>query len=205
MICVLQIGRKPNLISERRWAWIKNSRSKHFQGSSKGRDGDIDLNLAGGFAFSDKLNQIPASKCLSSFKCPKPGTDLNSMVGAGFHPKIHEYAAHLQRPHSSMLPQLGAVSCINHRTCLYEKVQIIALSSNSEPWVIRLIPCQAFEQAGTYIIGLRVVGREAVKNMLFQLPNTQAEIQTHISDLVCQTRSKGLIHSPEKFHKHWRL
>lgn len=165
-------------------------------------DLDLDLNLAGVFYFSDKLNQIPISKGLTSFKCLKPGANLNFPAGAGLHPKIHEYAAHLKRLHLSVLPQHRAVACINCRTYLYEKVQIVALSSNIEPRVIRLIPCEAFEQARTHITGLRVVGRKAVKNVLFQLQNTQAEIQTHISDLIHQTQRKGLIYRSEKFHKH---
>ena len=38
--------------------------------------------------------------------------------------------------------------------------------------------------------GLRVVGREAVKTVLFQLQNTQAEIQTHISDSPLNTEQR---------------
>lgn len=37
------------------------------------------------------------------------------------------------------------------------------LELNSELWVIRLIPLLAFEQATTYITGLGLVGRKAVK------------------------------------------
>lgn len=48
---------------------------------------------------------------------------------------------------------------------------------------------------------MRVVGTEAAKNMLVQIQNTEAEIQIRISDFVCYTQSKGLIHRPEKCHK----